>query len=93
MTNEEFDIAFEIEFPEFNYLFGEFEKSNVDCNNEFIQYIVEYVFELVDVGNSYRGFDGSRYSAADPSLKYENANQYTFDFLVKNKDLLAFWLL
>ena len=38
------------------------------------------------------GFDNNLY-AVDASANYVKGNQYTFDFLKKNKDMIDFWML
>jgi len=99
MENLEFERAFKKEFPEFDYLFDQFKNFTNEFNNggtPFVQYVVEYVFELVDTDNEYRGFSGDKYSEETyikGETQYSRANQYTFNFLKEKKHMLVFWLL
>jgi len=88
MTEGEFDIAFCEEFPDLKYLYEEWKISDTGL---FTVYLVEHTFELVDVRRNIYGFDGNIYS--DSSNNYAEGNQYTFDFLKENRDMIAFWFL
>jgi len=88
MTEQEFDTAFCEEFPDMIFIYDEWHTHDVEL---FSVYLVEHKFELIHQRNNHYGFDGDIYS--DETDNFSKGNQYTFDFLVKNKDLLAFWLL
>ena len=96
MTEAEFRIDFLNEFPELAYLHTEW-KAQSRINDSFIQYLIETVFRFVESGNEY-GFSGDKYSEEDDTVsdtiaRYGKANQYTFDYLKENKELLTFILL
>ena len=100
MTNEEFEEAFEKEFPELNYLLGLHKIYVNEKNHEipFIQYAVEGILGLVDGEKDNHGFSGDKYSeethdGGNGGNVFHAANQYTFDFLKENKDMISFWLL